>query len=335
MTISNDNRLSRRTILAGAAATPFAGVFAPAVLRAQTPWPQPRINIIVPFPPGGSTDAFARLAQTGLQQRLGVPIIVDNRPGGSSSVGANAAAKSAPDGGTFLFVFDSHAVLPALLPSLPYDTQKDLAPVMLIGTAPMVLVTQKDKPYKTMADVLKAAKANTGGLNYGSIGNGSLGHLTMTLLSKKSGIPFTHVPYRGGGPLMNDAVAGHIELAIGSSAQMAPQIAAGTIRALMQTGATRAAGYPDLPTAGESGFTGFSANAWWAVFAPANTPEPLIERFRAALEESFKEERVSKQLIESQQVSPILGGPEALKVFLAEQMKTWGDVVRDNNIRPD
>jgi tripartite-type tricarboxylate transporter receptor subunit TctC len=324
------SKLSRRTVLTGAAA-----IMSPAILRAQSAWPQPRINLIVPFPAGGSTDAVARLAQTGLQQRLGVPVIVDNRPGGSSSVGANAAAKSPPDGGTFLFVFDSHAVLPALLPSLPYDTQKDLSPVMLIGTAPMILATQKDKPYKTMDDVLKVAKASPGGLNYGSIGNGSLGHLTMTLLAKKSGIPFTHVPYRGGGPLVNDAVAGHIELAIGSSALLAPQIAGGNIRPLMQTGATRAAAFQSLPTAGESGFPGFSANAWWAVFAPANTPEPLIERFRAALEESFKEERVSKQMVESQQVTLALTGPEALKAFLADQMKVWGDVVRENSIRPD
>ncbi len=335
MTVFNDKRVSRRTVLAGAAAVPFAGIFAPAVLRAQTAWPQPRINIIVPFPAGGSTDAVARLAQTGLQQRLGVPVIVDNRPGGSSSVGANAAAKSPPDGSTFLFVFDSHAVLPALLPTLAYDTQKDLAPVMLIGTAPMILATQKDKPYKTMADVMKAAKAAPGGLNYGSIGNGSLGHLFMTLMAKKTGVPFTHVPYRGGGPLVNDAVAGHIELAIGSSALLAPQIAGGNIRPLMQTGATRAAAFKDLPTSIESGIPDSAANAWWAVFAPAGMPAPMIERFRAALEESYKEERVSKQMIESQQVNLTLGGPEVLKVFLAEQMKIWGDVVRENNIRPD
>ncbi|MGL4727406.1 MAG: tripartite tricarboxylate transporter substrate binding protein [Bosea sp. (in: a-proteobacteria)] len=324
--------LTRRTMLAAAALSPLA---AQAQAQPQTPWPTPRINLIVGFPPGGSTDAVARLAQTGLQQRLGVPVTVDNRPGGSSSIGANAAAKSPPDGGTFLVVFDSHAVLPALLPNLPYDNQKDLAPVMLIGTAPMILATHKDKPYKTMADVMAATKASAGGLNYGSIGNGSLGHLTMTLLSRRTGAPFTHVPFRGGGPLVNDAVAGHIELAIGSSALLAPQIAGGNLRALMQTGEKRAKAFPDLPTATESGFQGLSANAWWAVFAPAGTPAPLIERMRAALEESFKEERVAKQMTENQQIDLMLRGPAELATFLSGQMKTWGDVVRENNIRPD
>jgi tripartite-type tricarboxylate transporter receptor subunit TctC len=324
--------LTRRSLVAAAALAP---AFATGRAHAQTPWPTPRINLIVPFPPGGSTDAVARLAQPGLQQRLGVPVTVDNRPGGSSSIGAAAAAKSPPDGSTFLVVFDSHAVLPALLPNLPYDNQKDLAPVMLIGTAPMILATQKDKPYKTMADVMAATKSRPGGLNYGSIGNGSLGHLTMTLLSRRTGAPFTHVPFRGGGPLVNDAVAGHIELAIGSSALLAPQIAGGNLRPLMQTSEKRAAAFPDVPTATESGFQGLSANAWWAVFAPAGTPPALIERMRAALEESFREERISKQMSESQQVDLLLRGPAELATFLAGQMKTWGDVVRENNIRPD
>jgi tripartite-type tricarboxylate transporter receptor subunit TctC len=324
--------LTRRSLVAAAALTP---AFASGAAHAQTPWPTPRINLIVPFPAGGSTDAVARLAQPGLQQRLGVPVTVDNRPGGSSSIGAAAAAKSPPDGSTFLVVFDSHAVLPALLPNLPYDNQKDLAPVMLIGTAPMILATQKDKPYRTMADVMAASKARPGGLNYGSIGNGSLGHLTMTLLSRRTGVPFTHVPFRGGGPLVNDAVAGHIELAIGSSALLAPQIAGGNLRPLMQTSEKRAPAFPDVPTAAESGFAGLAANAWWAVFAPAGTPAPLIERMRAALEESFREERISKQMIESQQVDLLLRGPADLATFLAGQMKTWGDVVRENNIRPD
>jgi tripartite-type tricarboxylate transporter receptor subunit TctC len=324
--------LTRRSLIATVALAP---AIAARPVIAQTAWPTPRINLIVPFPAGGSTDAVARLAQPGLQQRLGVPVTVDNRPGGSSSIGAAAAAKSPPDGSTFLVVFDSHAVLPALLPNLPYDNQKDLAPVMLIGTAPMILATQKDKPYKTMADVMAASKSRPGGLNYGSIGNGSLGHLTMTLLSRRTGVPFTHVPFRGGGPLVNDAVAGHIELAIGSSALLAPQIAGGNLRPLMQTSEKRAPAFPDVPTANESGFSGLSANAWWAVFAPAGTPAPLIERMRAALEESFREERISKQMIESQQVDLLLRGPADLATFLAGQMKTWGDVVRENNIRPD
>lgn len=298
-------------------------------------WPSGRANIIVPFPPGGSTDAIARLVQPGLQQRLGIPLIIDNRGGGSGSIGANAAAKGPADGSTWLLVFDTHAVIPALIPSVPYDTEKDLAPVMLIGTAPMVLATQKDKPFQTMADMIAAAKAKPGGITYGSIGNGSLGHLAMVLLAKQAGVQVTHVPYRGGGPVMNDAVAGHIDLVIGSSALVAPQISGGNLRPLLQTAKERAAVLKDIPTASESGFPGFEANAWWAVFAPAATPAPIIERFRADLEATFKDERVNKQLVETQQVSLVLGGPDVLKTFLSGQIKTWGAVVRDNNIRPD
>jgi tripartite-type tricarboxylate transporter receptor subunit TctC len=321
------HHITRRSILA-------AAVLTPAMARAQT-WPSGRANIIVPFPAGGSTDAIARLVQPGMQQRLGIPLIIDNRGGGSGSIGANAVAKSPGDGGTWLIVFDTHAVIPALIPNVAYDTEKDLAPVMLIGTAPMVLATQKDKPFKSMADVIAAAKAKPGGVTYGSIGNGSLGHLAMVLMAKQAGIQITHVPYRGGGPVMNDAVAGHIDLVIGSSALVAPQIAGGALRPLMQTAKERAAVLKDIPTANESGFPGFEANAWWAVFAPAATPAPIIERFRADLEATFKDERVNKQLVETQQVTLSLGGPEVLKAFLANQIKVWGAVVRDNGIRPD
>jgi tripartite-type tricarboxylate transporter receptor subunit TctC len=321
------HHITRRSILA-------AAVLTPAMARAQT-WPSGRANIIVPFPAGGSTDAIARLVQPGMQQRLGIPLIIDNRGGGSGSIGANAVAKSPGDGGTWLIVFDTHAVIPALIPNVAYDTEKDLAPVMLIGTAPMVLATQKDKPFKSMADVIAAAKAKPGGVTYGSIGNGSLGHLAMVLMAKQAGIQITHVPYRGGGPVMNDAVAGHIDLIIGSSALVAPQIAGGSLRPLMQTAKERAAVLKDIPTANESGFPGFEANAWWAVFAPASTPAPIIERFRADLEATFKDERVNKQLVETQQVALSLGGPEVLKAFLSDQIKVWGAVVRDNGIRPD
>lgn len=320
-------KFSRRTLLATALLTP-------AMARAQA-WPSGRANIIVPFPAGGSTDAIARLVQPGLQQRLGIPITIDNRGGGSGSIGANAAAKAAGDGATWLIVFDTHAVIPALIPNVAYDTEKDLAPVMLIGTAPMVLATQKDKPYKTMADVLAAAKAKPGGITYGTIGNGSLGHLAMVLMAKQAGVQLTHVPYRGGGPVMNDAVAGHIDLIIGSSALVAPQIAGGALRPLMQTAKERSAVLKDIPTANESGFPGFDANAWWAVFAPASTPAPIIERFRSDLEATFKDERISKQLIETQQVTLNLGGPDVLKAFLSNQIKTWGAVVRDNGIKAD
>src|SRR3954449_9656340 len=254
-------KLTRRALILGAAAA------VPLAARAQS-WPSGIIRLIAPFPPGGSVDAIARLAQAGLQQRLGATIIVENRPGSSGSIGAAAVAKSAPDGHTWLFVFDTHAVNPTLIPNLPFDSSKDLDPVLLIGTAPNVLATHPSRPYKTIGDVVEAAKAKPDSITYATVGAGSLGHLTMVLLSKQAGVQLVHVPYRGGGPAMNDAIAGHVDLIIGSSALVMPQVNAGTIRPILQTGKTRIPTLPSVPNAIDSGFAGFESYAWWGVFAP-------------------------------------------------------------------
>src|SRR5918911_47383 len=271
--------LTRRSALLAGAALPFA---APRALRAQG-WPSGIVRIIVPFPPGGSVDAIARMVQPGLQQRLNATVIVENRPGGSGSIGAAAAAKASPDGNTWLFVFDTHAVNPALIPNLPYDSQKDLDPVLLIGTAPNVLATHPSRPFKSLADVFAAAKAKPRTVTFASVGAGSLGHLTMVLLSKRAGVELVHVPYRGGGPAINDAIAGHVDLIIASTAGNKPHIPAGTLRGLVQTGLKRQPSLADLPTADESGFKGFQSLAWWGVYGPAGTPKPIAERFQAEL----------------------------------------------------
>jgi tripartite-type tricarboxylate transporter receptor subunit TctC len=293
------------------------------------------IKLIAPFPPGGSVDAISRLVQPGLQQRLGTSVIVENRPGGSGSIGANAVAKSAPDGQTWLVVFDTHAVNPTLLPNMPFDSVKDLDPVELIGTAPMVLACHPSRPFKTLADVLAAAKAAPGKLSYATIGNGSLGHLAMVLLGKRAGVELTHVPYRGGGPAMNDAVGGHVDLIIGSAALVAPQVTGGLIRPLVQTAAKRISTMPNVPTVLESGYEGFVADAWWGVFAPAGTPKPVVDKFRTALVESIRDPAINQRLVEQQQVTLALTGPDAFRSFFAEQMKIWGAVVRDNAIKAD
>ena len=205
----------------GTALTPLAA-------RAQN-WPTGLIRLVVPFPAGGSVDAIARLAQAGLQQRLGVSVLIENRPGSSGSLGAATVAKAAPDGNTWLFVFDTHAVNPALIPDLPFDTHKDLEPVILIGTAPNVLATHPSRPYKSLGDLIAAAKAKPHAISYATIGAGSLGHLTMVLLSQRAGVRLVHVPYRGGGPAMNDAIGGHVDLIIGSAALISPQLQAGAL----------------------------------------------------------------------------------------------------------
>ncbi|MGA2891779.1 MAG: tripartite tricarboxylate transporter substrate-binding protein [Xanthobacteraceae bacterium] len=325
-------RFTRRSLVLGAIGAPLAAPIADRAL-ADT-WPSGIIKIIVPFPPGGSVDPIARMAQPGLQQKLGASIVIENRPGSSGSLGTSLVAKSPPDGNTWLFVFDSHAVNPFLL-DLNFDTVKDLDPVMLIGTAPNVLATHPSRPFKSFADVVAAAKAKPDTITYATIGSGSVGHLTMTLLTERAGCKLVHVPYRGGGPAMNDAIAGHVDLIIGSAALVMPQVAAKSIVPLLQTGQIRIPGLATVPTAIEDGFADFESYAWWGVFAPAGTPKPIIERFAAALGDSLRDPGVNRLLTDSLQVTLLLGDAQAEAKFLAEQMALWGPVVKENDIKSD
>jgi tripartite-type tricarboxylate transporter receptor subunit TctC len=327
------SRLSRRSVVRAAALAPLAAL-APRTAHPQS-WPSGPIRIVVPFPPGGSVDAVARLAQAGLGQRLGATIVVENRTGASGSTGSAAVAKSPPDGNTWLVVFDTHAVNPSLLPNLSFDSDKDLDPVSLIATAPYVVARHPSRPYMNVGELIRAAKEKPGSISYASVGSGSIGHLALELLGKEAGINLIHVPYRGGGPALNDAVAGHVDLIIASAALLMPQIQSGSLRAVFQLGNSRLRALPDVPTIAESGYPGAQASSWWGVFAPAGTPKPVIERFRTALVESLREERVAKQLTETQQMTLVLSGPEELRTFAREQARIWGAVVRDNNIKAD
>lgn len=292
------------------------------------------VTVVVPFPAGGSVDAVARQVQQGLQERLKTNVIVENKPGASGSTGAAQVARSAPDGRTWLFVFDTHAVNP-FLQKLPFDSVKDLAPVMLIGTAPNVLATNPSKPFRSLADIVAAAKEKPGAITYATIGAGSLGHLTMVRLSKLLGISLNHVPYRGGGPAMNDALAGHVDLIIGSAALVNPQLQGGTLRPLVQFASKRVQS-PELsqvPTVAESGAPGVESNAWWAVFAPGGTPAPIIERFVSDLRATIADPKVAEKLTQGQQIAIRAAGPEELRIFFENEMKVWGAIVRENDIQ--
>jgi tripartite-type tricarboxylate transporter receptor subunit TctC len=314
-----------------------ARVLAPSpASAAQDPsWPTKLVTFIVPFPPGGSVDPLARLVGSRLSASLGQQFIVDNRPGGSGSIGAAAAAKASPDGYTFLFVFDTHAVNPTLIPKLPFDTTKDLVPVMLVGTAPMAIVTHPEKPYKSFADVIKAAKAKPDTLSYGSIGSGSLGHLTMKLLEQAGGFVAVHVPYKGGGPMIVDATGGHIETGIASVSVLAPHVKAGKLRALAVTGDKRSHALADVPALAEQGFPGFAALAWWGIFGPAGIPKPILDKFHAELVKVFNLPDVRKQLADTLGMDLVVSSPEVLQKFLLAEIARWGKVVREHNIRAD
>ncbi len=310
------------------------GVFAAAPAVAQS-WPAKPVKFIVPFPPGGSVDPIARLLAVRLSESLGQQFIVENKTGASGSIGTAFVAKSAPDGYTFVFVFDTHGVNPTLIPNMPFDTVKDLAPVMLIGTAPMAIGTSIAKPYKSFADVIAAAKAKPDSISYGSIGNGSLGHLTMTLVQQAGGFKIVHIPYKGGGPMSADALGGQIETAIGSVAVLAPHVKGGKLRAIAVTGDKRSSSMPDVPTLAEQGFPGFSALAWWGVFAPAGTPRPIIDKLNAEMAKAINQPELKKQLTEQLGIDLAISTPEALQAWTVGEIERWGKVVRDNGIRAD
>jgi len=319
-----------RTAFAMTAATLLA---APLSAMAQA-WPtkQP-IKFVAVFPPGGSVDQVARILAVPLSQQLGQNIIVDNKGGASGSIGTAAVAAAPADGYTFAVVFDTHGVNPTLIPGLPFDTRKDLAPVALIGTSAMVLATFSASEYKTFADVVAAAKAKKN-VSYGSIGSGSLGHLAMALLSKSGGIDWQHVPYKGGGPLMTDAVAGHVPLSIGSVFVTKPHIDSGRLRPLAVTTSKRSPDLPNVPTLAESGFAGFDAPAWWAILAPAKTPPDVLKRMNEEVNKALKNPEIAKKL--SAQGIEILGGSsETARVFIDKQIDIWAKVVKDNGIKAD
>ncbi len=306
-----------------------------ANIAAGQNWPTKPVRFVVPFPPGGSVDPLARLLAVRVTGPLGQPVVVENHAGASGSIGAALVAKAPPDGYTFLFVFDSHAVNPFLIPNLPFDTAKDLAPVMLIGTAPMAIATHPSKPYRNFDDVIKAAKAKPDSISYGSIGSGSLGHLTMTLLQETGSFKVIHIPYKGGGPLSQDLLGNQVDLGIASVAVIAPHAKAGKMRAIAVTGDKRSATLPDVPALSEAGFPGFSALAWWGVFAPAGTPRPIVDRLNSEFAKALKQPDLNRQLTDQLGLDIVSSSPDALQKFLLEQMARWAKVVKQYSIKGD
>ena len=330
--------MTRQLLRTLMAATVFAttGMALPLTALAQA-WPtkQP-IKLVAVFPPGGSVDQVARILALPLPQQLGQSIIVENKGGASGSIGTAAVAAAPADGYTFAVVFDTHAVNPSLIPNLPFDTKKDLVPIGLVGTSAMVLATHAGSEYKTFADVVAAAKdkKNTKNVSYGTIGSGSLGHLAMALLAKNEGLDWQHVPYKGGGPLMNDALAGHVPLSIASVFLTKPHIDSKRLRPLAVTSSKRAPELPDVPTVAESGFVGFEAPAWWAVLAPAKTPPDILKRMNEELNKALRTPDIAKKL-EAQGITVLGGTPQAAQAFIERQMEVWAKVVRDNGIKAD
>ena len=295
-------------------------------------WPNKPVKFVSPYPPGGSVDPLARLLAAKLTDSLKQNFLVENRTGASGIIGTDYVAKSAPDGYTFCFIFDTHAVHQALNPKLPFDPVKDFAPVMLVGYAPMVITTAAGKPYKNFSDVLAAAKAKPDTVTMGNVGNGSLAHLTTIVLNQAAGVKLVPVPYKGGGPLSIDVMGGQVELAMASTAAQAQHVRSGKMRALVLTGDRRSRTMPDVPTLKEMGLD-VSANAWWGILAPAATPKPIIDKIVIELRKAIALPEVESTLTETLGMEVIALGPDATQKWIMDAIARWGKVVRDNGVR--
>ena len=309
------------------------GSIMPLLAFAQA-WPSKQpIKLVAVFPPGGSVDQVSRIIAPVLSQQLGQTVIVENRGGASGVIGTSAVLTAPADGYTFAVVFDTHGVNQSLMPNMPYDSKRDLVPLILVGTSAMVLTSNVANEYKTFTDVVAAAKAKKN-VSFGTIGNGSLGHLAMALLGKNATLEFNHIPYKGGGPLMTDAVAGHVPLAMGTVFLSKPHIDNKRIRPLAVTSLKRVAEFPEVPTIAEAGFPGFEAPAWWALLASSKTPPDIVKRMNEELNKVLQNPEVAQKL-SAQGIELSGGSVEKAKTFIDKQIDTWAKVVRDNGIKPD
>ena len=303
-------------------------------LPALAAYPEKPLRLVVPFAPGGGTDLVGRLVAEGMAQDLGQPVIVDNKPGAGTIIGTDFVAKSAPDGYTLVMGTFALAANPALVAKLPFDPNKDLAPVGLIGTSPNVLVVRTDKPWKNVNDVLLAAKAAPGKLNYGSFGNGTSAHLAGALFANLAKVELTHIPYKGSSPALTDLLGGQIDMMFTTVASVAQYINAGKLRALAVTSGKRSPAWPDLPTLAEAGVVGYMAESWYAVYAPAGTPAAAVARLNAALKQAVKSENFRSR-VEAEGLVSNVGTPAELERYVRAEQLRWRRVVQDARITAD
>jgi tripartite-type tricarboxylate transporter receptor subunit TctC len=296
-------------------------------------YPSKPIRLIVPFAAGGGNDNVARLVGKRLADGLGQPVLVDNRPGAGGVVGAELAAKSAPDGYTlFLGGVGSHAINPNLHEKLPYDPIKDFAPVALLAQAPLVLVVHPSVPAKSVAELTAYARAHPGKLNFASNGNGSSSQLAAVMFDSMAGVEMVHVPYKGLSPALADLLSGQVQLMFSSVVAILPHIKAGKLRGLAVTGAKRLASLPELPTIAESGLPGYEASSWYGILAPAGTPRDIVMKLNAGLAKALEQPEVRNSLL-AEGAEPVGGSPEAFAAHIRAEKERLGKLIRDAKIR--
>jgi tripartite-type tricarboxylate transporter receptor subunit TctC len=296
-------------------------------------WPTKPLRIVVPYPPGGANDIVARALQPALAASLGQPVVIENRGGGATQIGTEAVARATPDGTTFLLTNIAFGANPSLFAKLPYDTTKDLAPITLISTVPLVLVVHPSVPAKSAAEFIALARSKPGSIHYASAGNGSANHLSMEMFRAAGGIDVVHVPYKGFGPAMTDLLGGQVSSAFATTLASLPQVKAGKLRALGISSAKRSAVAPDVPTIAESGLPGFDVNEWQMLLAPAGTAPGVIDRMQQEVANALRQDDVKTRMTELGATPVGSTTPEA-HAFLKSELARWADVAKRVGIKP-
>lgn len=322
------NRFANQTLLMwvalglGAAASPAL---------AQAPYPNKPITLVVTYPPGGGADAMARLIAPKMGEALGQTIVIDNKPGAGGQIGATAVAKAAPDGYTLMLDASSFSVNPSLYPKLPYDSMKAFKPIGVVALFPNVVLVNANFPAKNVAELISSARKNKDAVSYASSGNGSAQHLAGALFESAAKVDMVHVPYKGGGPALNDVIGGQVPLFFGNLASTLQHVQSGKLRALAVTSGKRSTILPDVPTLNESGLKGTEIYEWNAVFVPMGTPDAVVNKLAAAFQQALDSAEVKARIAQ-------LGGeiqkgsPEQAKKFIEQQINLWGQVIKERGI---
>ena len=323
----NDHARLRRAMLLGALAS---GAWPAAHAQSGK-----TLRLIVPFPPGGSTDILARAIGTRLGPALGQTVVIDNKPGAGGSMGAAEAARAEADGNTLLMGhIGTLAVNPALYPKLPYDPLRSFVPVAWVARVPNILVVNASSPIKKLADLIAKARAQPGKLTYSSGGNGSAAHITFEYLKLTAKFFMLHIPYRGTAPSVTDLLGGQVDATFTGAPAVLPQVRTGRLRALAVSSPQRLASLPDVPTVAESGFRGFDADQWYGIVAPAGTPAAVVARLNAEINKALQTPSVAQQLA-TEGAIPTPGSPQAFGELIAQEIPRWADVVKAGNVKSD
>jgi tripartite-type tricarboxylate transporter receptor subunit TctC len=312
----------------------FAALAASTLVSAQS-YPTKTIKMIVPFPPAGSTDISARAVAGKLGERLGQPVVIENKPGAGGNIGTDVAAKAAPDGYTLIVgTVGTHAINQSLYSKMPYDNLRDFAPVVLLSTTPNVLVTQPNFPANSVKDVIARAKAKPGEMTFASSGAGTSIHLSGELFNSMAGTTMQHIPYKGSGPMLIDLMSGTVNIAFDNLSASMPHIKGGKLKALAVTGSKRSPMLPDLPTISEAGLTGYDSTSWNAIYVPVGTPKEIIDKLNREVR-AILESPETRKFFAEQGAEAGGGTPEQLGAFTRAETAKWAKVVKDSGAKVD